>query len=254
MDYHVIFDNRAVGDARLSVLIPVRDDNKLFMLLDVLAHQSRAGVEICIANDLQPRPFVDALPHPLTGVIYHATKHCSIACKINHLLTTARGEWIVVIESDTIPDARWMDDLLSLISLSDPACVHLGGEIYAKPFNLNNVFFRRQAGLPRHEEATFFANDTAWLMACERQGFPVVRHDREALLYHDTARPDCMNMRFLYYAHDFAFIAAQQQDGAFFYRKLLAELYYLARGVVNVPVFILIYCFYRLKQLALSLL
>lgn len=244
-----IFDNRGEQSAKLCVLIPVRNDKRLWALLDHLVRQPHENVHYYVCNDLQPEPFIKELPAPLKGLILHTDRPCSIAVKVNRLIEAARGEWVVVIESDTLPDARWTDDLLEIIKTADDKAIHLGGEIYEKPLNLNNVFFKKQPGLPEHNEATYFANDTAWFLACQQKGYPLIHHDRQALLYHDTLSKDT-NIRFLYYAHDFALIAAKFNNSAFFRRKMLVEFYYLIRGMLNIPALLACYLFYKMKYLA----
>ena len=186
---------------------------------------------------------------PIRGVVFHYRELCSIAEKINTLLQAARGEWVVIIESDTIPDARWIADLLRMIPGLDPNAVHVGGEIYEKPLNLNNVLFRKSLPVPPHEEDTFWANDTGWFLACDARGIPLIHHDREALVYHDTVSKQAQFNRLVQYAYDFAYLAAKYGRFDFFKRKVLAEGYFLARALIMLPLLLLCYAGFKLARL-----
>ena len=62
----IIFNNSGVNPYRLSVLIPVKNDQRLHRLLDALALQARDDVQVCVINDLRPEPIITKLPAPLT--------------------------------------------------------------------------------------------------------------------------------------------------------------------------------------------
>ena len=247
-NHQILFDNRSGATAKLCVLISVRNDRGLFKLLEAFKSWNRTDFHVCIANDLNPEPFISELPAPLRGMILHHKTSVTIATKINSLIETARGEWLAVLETDALPTKDWLDDVFEIINGGQPDAVHLGGEIYAKPFNLNNVIFRKRAEIPQHLDDTYYANDTGWFLACEKLGIPLVRHDQKALVFHDTD-PLRGYMRFFLYAHDYAYLSAEYQDYKFFKRKVMVECYYLLRGLVDVPALLIFFAFYSVKRL-----
>jgi hypothetical protein len=244
----VLFDNRPAEPVKLCILISVRNDRGLFTLLEILKAYKRTDFHVCIANDLNPEPFIYELPAPLRGFILHHKTPATIATKFNSLIAAARGEWLATLETDTLPTKEWLDDVFKIIGGTEPDAVHLGGEIYAKPLNLNNVIFRKRAEIPQHLADTYYANDTGWFMACEKRGIPLVRHDKEALVFHDTD-PMRGYMRFFLYAHDYAYLSAELQDYKFFRRKVMVECYYLLRGLVDLPALFIFFAFYSVKRL-----
>jgi len=246
----VIFDNREGHEAKLAILCPVRNDQRLFRLLDHLKSQARDEVHVWILNDLQPDPFITELPAPLRGVILYHARPCTIATKMNLLLDKAEGEWRAVIESDTIPDERWLADVLRIAENGERNAVHVGGEMFEKGLSLNNILFPADLDLPRFQENLHYAQDTGWFMACEHKGYSVVRHNREALLFHDVLGKKYLRhyMRFIYYSYDFAFLAAKYGGGAFLKRRLLAEGFYLFRGLLNLPLTLVFYVWFALKK------
>jgi len=244
----IIFDNRTGSAAKLSILISVRNDKGLFTLLEILKGYKRTDFHVCIANDLNPEPFIRDLPEPLRGVILHHKNSATIATKINSLIEAAHGEWLVTLETDTLPTKDWLDDVFSIIAGPEQDAIHLGGEIYAKPLNLNNVIFRKRAEIPPHLADTYYANDTGWFLACEKRGIPLVKHDKKALVFHDTD-PLRFYMRFFLYAHDYAYLSAEYQDYRFFKRKVMVECYYLLRGIVDIPTLLFCFAFYSVKRL-----
>lgn len=243
----VIFDNRDNQACRLSILIPVRNDRRLFHLLDELKLQITDETHVYVLNDLKPEPLILALPAPIRGVILHSRDDLTIAGKVNALIAQARGDWMVIIESDTIPHKAWVAEMLKLTANADRNSIHQGGELFAKRRNLNNILFQRDLNIPPYEDTLYCAQDTAWFMACERAGIPIVRHDLEALIFHD-ARIMEGDTRFIKFAHDFAFIAAQKGQSGTLKRRLLAEGYYLVRGAINIiliPLFFIYFVFQR---------
>ena len=250
-DFKTLFDNRPSTACKLSILIPVRNDNRIFKLLDALKLQILPCVHICILNDLKPTPLLQNLPDPIQGIIFHSSNDMTIAEKANALLANATGEWVVYIESDTIPHKEWLEDILTICASENPLAIHQGGEIFVKSRNFNNFLFRRDLSVPAFTDAIKYAQDTAWFMNCDKSGLLIVPHIMQALIFHDARKPEG-DMRFLGFAHDFSLIAAQTHDGAFFWRKFLAEAFYLIRGAVSLLALVLYYTFFRLKYLFIS--
>ena len=244
----VVFNNFVGVTCRLSVLIPVRNDFRVNRLLEVLALQARDDMQVCIINDLKPDPIITALPSPLKGTILHSDSDITLGEKLATLLERSQGEWVVYVESDTIPHKNWVEDMMNLIEEAAPGAVHQGGEIFAKSRNLNNFFFKRGLKVPRYERGLYWAQDTVWFMACENAGIPIIRHDLEAVLFHD-ARVSEGDMRFFKYAIDYAYLAAQDGQFELLKRRLLAEGYYLTRGLTGVLSMPPLYVYFYIKKL-----
>ncbi len=242
----IIFNNSGVNPYRLSVLIPVKNDQRLHRLLDALALQARDDVQVCVINDLRPEPIITKLPAPLTGMILYSRRDITLGQKLSVLRDVAQGEWVVCIESDTLPLKNWVDDVLKLIDDADPGAVHQGGEIFTKTRNLNNYIFKRDLEVPAYDSELYWAQDTAWFMGCDRAGISIIKHDFEAILFHD-ARILEGDMRFLRYACDFARLAAQNSQSGFLRRRLLAEGYYLTRGAINLSFLFPMYIYFKVK-------
>jgi hypothetical protein len=244
----VLFDNRDDASAQLCVLVPVRNDRRLFKLLEGLGTQARADVHVYILNDLKPEPLITQLTPPLRGVVLYSRRDLTIAQKVNALMSQAQGEWLVLIESDTVPHENWLSEILALAQKADPHAVHQGGEIFAKLPNMNNILFRKDLGVPAFDDTMHWAQDTAWFIACGKAGIRVVPHEQQALMFHDARRMEG-DMRFIQFARDFAYLAVLMNDGDLLKRRLLAEAYYLVKGAASLPALLGFYVYYRLKTL-----
>jgi len=246
-DLSILFDNRPSKACKLSILVPVRNDKRVFKLLDALKLQILPCAHVCIINDLKPSPLLRELPNPIQGVIFHSSKDMTIAEKTNALLAHATGEWVVFIESDTIPHKDWLTEILALCASGNPSAIHQGGEMYVKGRNFNNFLFRRDLGVPPFDNEMQYAQDTAWFTNCETKGIPIIPHSMHALIFHDALTLEG-DMRFFKFAHDYALIAIQTRNGAFFRRRLLAESYYAIRGILSIFALIFYYCSFSLRR------
>jgi hypothetical protein len=246
-----IFDNRSGASCRLCVLIPVRNDQRLFAMLDVLKGQVTPDVNVYVLNDLKPDPFVRKLPDPIHGVILYSHDPMTISQKVNALVARAQGEWLVIIESDTIPHRDWIAEMLTLTRTAAPRAIHQGGEIFGKRENMNNILFRRDLKVPDYDDTLYWAQDTAWFMACEKAGIPVVRHDMEAIIFHDARMPEG-DMRFVAFARDFAYLTIRHGNFGFLRRRLIAESYYVLKGVASL-ILLPLFCVYFAVRKALGM-
>ncbi len=242
----VVWDNRKTTTARLAILIPVHDDVRIFALLDALKTMVDDRVHLYILNDFQPESFLHELPEPLQGVLFHSARCWTIAAKTQYLLDHATCEWRVIVESDALPHKDWLSEIFHIMENGDPACVHQGGEIFRKVRTLNNILTHRHLRAPRHPGEVQAANDIAWFLACDEAGIPVVAHDVEAILFHDR-RPLEGDMRFIQYARDNARLAIRYPKAAPLKRRVLAEGYYLVRGLVSLPVLLACYAAGRMQ-------
>ena len=100
-------------------------------------------------------------------------------------------------------------------------------------------------------QTTFCSNDTAWFMECARRKLPVIKHTFECMLYHDALTKQVPHgfRRFPLHVHDLAYMAVKYHDRALLGRCVLAEGYYLIRGMINLPLVCIIAGYYWLRRL-----
>jgi len=247
----MVFDNRAGQSAKLAVLIPVRDDKRIHNLLASLRPQINDQVHVIVINDKQPESFIKELPVPIHGAILHHREPCKLSEKINMLWDFAQAEWLAVLESDAILHRDWVRDVFHIMEQGDEKSVHLGGELFEKTLNLNNSIFKKDDDyFPRHADQTCYANDTAWFMECEHRGIPLVKHRFEAIVFHDTilnTQPYRIG-RLFRHMQDFGYLAAAYPKAGMIKRRILAEGYWLFRGICCTPVFLFFAVYYKIKN------
>jgi GT2 family glycosyltransferase len=100
---------------RVSIVIPVY--GQLQMTLDCLralgAHPPQVAIEIIVVDDGSPDDTVRVLPQ-VTGLHYHLrASNGGFIAACNDGAARARGEFVVFLNNDTLPQPGWLDALLA---------------------------------------------------------------------------------------------------------------------------------------------
>jgi GT2 family glycosyltransferase/glycosyltransferase involved in cell wall biosynthesis len=105
-----------VATPRVSIVIPVYGQSLLTFtcLASVHAHSPRGTVEVLVVDDGSPEPVADALV-PVTGIrIERNAANLGFIGSCNRGVELARGEFVVLLNNDTIVTPGWLDALLSV--------------------------------------------------------------------------------------------------------------------------------------------
>ncbi|HEX4883406.1 MAG TPA: glycosyltransferase, partial [Casimicrobiaceae bacterium] len=106
-----------VANPRVSIVVPVYGKPLLTFtcLASVHAHSPRDAVEVIVVDDASPEPMAEALA-PVTGVrIERNERNLGFIGSCNRGVELARGEFVVLLNNDTIVTPGWLDALLAVL-------------------------------------------------------------------------------------------------------------------------------------------
>lgn len=109
------FSVPADAHPRASVVIPVFDQCSytLICLRALAAHPPQSGIEIIVVDDGSSDHTPGFLPQ-VSGLRYHRrTSNGGFIAACNEGATLARGEYLVFLNNDTVPQPGWLDALLA---------------------------------------------------------------------------------------------------------------------------------------------
>lgn len=114
----------AASDApAASIVIPIYDQfaHTLACLRALAAHPPAVAFEVIVVDDGCSDETVDALPQ-IAGVRYHRrAQNGGFIAACNDGASLARGEWLVFLNNDTIPQPGWLDALIGTFALHPDA-------------------------------------------------------------------------------------------------------------------------------------
>jgi GT2 family glycosyltransferase/glycosyltransferase involved in cell wall biosynthesis len=108
-----------VDAPRVSIVIPVYGKPLLTFtcLASVHANTPRAAIEIVVVDDASPEPVAEELA-PVTGIrIERNATNLGFIGSCNRGVEVARGEFVVLLNNDTIVTPGWLDALLRVFEL-----------------------------------------------------------------------------------------------------------------------------------------
>jgi glycosyltransferase involved in cell wall biosynthesis len=98
----------------VSVIVPVKNDKRLFDLIKALEKQTFKDFEVLIADDSDEKLLNEKdIKNIKLNLKYFHTKPSTISDKMMFLVKKAKADKITITESDYIPSERWLEDLLS---------------------------------------------------------------------------------------------------------------------------------------------
>jgi len=151
-----LFDNDTWHQAtpRISVLIPfLRDDpTPLIQALDREAADLNGMVEVVVLDDgtgddaLASRVSAILADRALPGRFVRLSHNVGRSRGRNRLATHARGEWLLFMDSDMLPDGKdFLTSYISLIEAERPAVAFGGFSVEQAPPNRAHALHRRMA-------------------------------------------------------------------------------------------------------------
>ncbi len=99
---------------RASIIIPVYNQfaHTLSCLRALAAHSPEASIEVIVVDDGSSDQTIAALPQ-ITGVRYHQrTENGGFIAACNDGAAQARGDFLIFLNNDTVPQPGWLDALL----------------------------------------------------------------------------------------------------------------------------------------------
>ena len=170
----IIFDNSRQRSVEVSVIVPIRDDPRVYRLIDALKLQKFKNFEVIFINDA-PKPFIDTskIPKNLNVKIIHSTKPLNIAKKLNVGAKYALGKYYAITETDCVPSKSWLFDTYAYIKTKKNTLLK-GNEARNQDVSLANLVFSPSCikDCPLDEEFHYLS-DVQWLRQLNEKGFKI---------------------------------------------------------------------------------
>ena len=151
---------------KVSVVVPVKNDIRIFDLIRALEKQTFKDFEVLIADDSKEKLFNEKTNLDLK---YFHTKSMTIADKFNFLSKRAKANNIAVTESDCIPSEKWLEELVS--EYENDETIVVGAQVTSENINYGNLLIPKKAFKIPHDNSMKIADDTDWFLRLSERGF-----------------------------------------------------------------------------------
>lgn len=232
-----------------SVLLFLRQDARVFKLLESLGKQEYKDFIVLIANDSKTPYLQDKdIPNNLSYIYYHSDEEkYSPYDKINFLADKIETKFAALTESDCEPGPRWLADLLPLARKSKN--VIKGCE--ARPIGCctaNLVFPAEIIKKVKFDKDIPLIADYEWGMALEKAGYKI-DYAGNGLVFHNTLTGKPRFNRIIPAARDEVYIAFKYKKPEFLIHKILRNGYNIFNGLCLTLLYILFVPYFFIKRL-----
>lgn len=233
-----------------SVLVPIREDKRIYALLKALSKQKYKNFLVMIANDSK-KPYLNEkdFPKNLNYVFYHSPESIySTFDKLNFLIDQVKSPYAAITESDCIPSDSWLSELIPAVRKEKKV---LKG-IEARPVGCctANLVFPSPIGKKiKFDTSIPIVADFEWGMNLEKQGHKIKFLNDKGLVYHNLVTGKARFNRIIPCAKDDVAMAFKYKSPGFLWRKILRNGYEVFRGISQ-NLFYLVYTpYFAVKSL-----
>lgn len=226
MAFRVISKRVLKQKFEVSVLMPIREDKKVYKLLENLSKQNYKEFILLIANDSKKPYLKDSdFPKNLNYIYYYAPEQkYSTFDKLNFLATKIKTPYSAITESDCEPHENWLSDLVPIVKKEKT--VIKGCE--ARPIGCctaNLIFPTEILKNTKFDVDIPVVADYEWGMNLQKRGTPIKFYNDKGIVFHNliTGRPR-LN-RIIPCAKDEVAIAFKYKNPEFLINKILRNGY-----------------------------
>lgn len=192
---------------KISVIVPLKNDKRIFDLIKALENQTMKDFELIIGDGSDQKMGINT-----TITLKHLySPNTTIAERLNEMAKHSSSDMIAITESDCIPGPTWLEDLLS--EYVDDNTIVMGAqvELYVSDyFSYGNTLVPKKLFSIPHDSSLTLADDTEWFYQLQKQG---VRAKRifKAVNYHykDAVK---RQRRLPYYSREWAYTYLKYGD------------------------------------------
>lgn len=232
--------------AKISVIIPVKDDKRLLDTIKALEKQTFKDFEVLVADCSKTRIFTGKTTLQMK---YFHTKPMSIAEAMTFLSKKAESDLIAITESDCIPNERWLEDLYS--EYEDDKTIIVGVQQLISPhnriFSYGSLLLPKRAFKIPHDNRLTIADDTDWFFTLEEKGFIFKQINKGVVIHYKD--PVKRLFRSFKYARENAYIYIKHRKDKRILKSLLFQSATIFFAFVTIFTLIAYGAYYKLKML-----
>jgi len=232
MDFKIIHQNLKKKKFEISVLVPIRKDDRVFKLLEGLSNQKYKDFVLLIANDLkEPCLKKEDFPSDLNYIFYHTPEEkYSTFDKLNFLADKVKTPFTAITESDCEPSETWLSDLIEIVKKENT--VIKGCE--ARPIGCctaNLIFPSEILKKIKFDTGIPIVGDYEWGMNLEKHGYKIKKCSTQGLVFHNLITGKPRFNRIISWAKDDVAMAFKYQSPKFLFRKVQRSIVVISSGI-----------------------
>jgi glycosyltransferase involved in cell wall biosynthesis len=230
-----------ISMVKVSVIVPVKDDKRIFDLIRALEKQTFKDFEVLIADASEKKIFHGKTKLKLR---YFHKKSTTIAERLHFMARKAQGKMIAITESDCVPSRNWLKELVS--EYEDEKTIIVGTQRIVGPPNYGNLLVPREAFKIPHDKNLTLADDVDWFFTLEEKGFKFKYIDKAVVQHYKN--PVKRLLRSCGYGKEHAYVYIKHKKDR---RILNSILFQLARSFFSLLMafLLIIYgIFYKIKS------
>lgn len=250
MGFKIILKNLNKREFETSILVPIRQDKKMYKLLDCLSKQKYKNFVLLIANDSK-EPYLKKqdFPENLNYIYYHSPEEkYSTFDKLNFLGEKIDTPYAAITESDCEPSENWLADLIPIVKKEKT--VIKGCE--ARPVGCctgNLVFPSEILKKVKFDLNIPIVADYEWAMNLERQGYNLKFYNDKGLVFHNLVTGKARLNRIIPCARDDVYMAFKYKSGKFIWRKILRNGFQIFEGILTLLAYIYYFFYFSIKKI-----
>lgn len=239
MDFKIISQNLKNKKPEISVLVPIREDKRMYTLLDRLAKQKYKKFILIIANDSK-EPYLKEkdFPKGINYIYYHSPNpKYSTFEKLNFLIDKVKTPYLAITESDCEPSENWLEELMPLVKKEK--CVIKGCE--ARPIRwctANLVMPSEIAKKEKFDTNIPIVGDYEWGMNIEKKGYKFKILSQEGMVYHNLLTGKARLNRIIPCARDDAYMSIKYKSPNFLWHKVLRNGHMALVGISQIILYL----------------
>lgn len=163
---------------KVSVIVPVKNDKRIFDLISRLEKQSFKDFEVLIQDASDKKLNIKTK----LDLRHFYIKNMTISDAFHLLAKKAKSKLIVITESDCLPSKRWLEELVS--EYEDDKTIIVGAQAKPKTLGYGNILVPKKAFKIPHDRSLKIADDTDWYLTLENRGFRFKYIDKALVMHH----------------------------------------------------------------------
>jgi hypothetical protein len=251
MEFNIIDKNLKRKDFETSILLPIRQDKRAYVLLNSLARQKYKNFVLLIANDSK-EPFFkkEDFPKGLNYIYYHTPEEKYTQYeKLNFLINEVKTPYSAITESDCIANENWLSDLIPIVKKDKQPLK--GCEV--RPLGCCTANLLLPTDILKEvkfDENIAIIGDYEFGMALEKSGHKLTVFTDRGRIYHNLGLGKPQYNRIIPCARDETYVAFKYKDMAFLKKKILRNGYNAFFGISEIFLMVFYYIpYFYLKKL-----
>lgn len=234
---------------KVSVIVPVKNDKRIFNLIDALEKQTFKDFEVLIADDSEKRLFDRETTLNLKYFHLKGKGNGSVSNRIHFLAKKASSDIIAVTESDCLPSKTWLEDLLS--EYEDDKTVVVGVQNLLSPyvtiFSFGSLLLPKKAFNVPFDKTIRRGEDTDWFYSLKEKGFKFKQINKAVVIHYKD--PVKRLFRSFDYARDNAYIYIKHNQDKRIIKSIIFQFATIFFSFVTIFTLAFYGLYYKLRKI-----